>query len=285
MPDPHPFLLGLIGHPLGHTLSPRLHRAALAHAGLDGVYLPLPTTSEHVADAVKAMRAWRIRGLNVTIPHKEAVIPFLDGLTPRASRVGAVNTLFWEGDRLVGDNTDTAGFAALIEGIPVEDRQVLVLGAGGSARAVADVLGAQGAAEVCFVVRRAGAAGELVESFGKAFPKTRYRECAWEAVAEPLREASLLVNTTPVGMHPEGDRSPLSAEQVALLPAHAAVVDLIYRPATTRLLAEAHARGLTARNGLVMLMAQAAEAFERWTGERVPLPVWEGALDSASSEA
>lgn len=279
MPDAQTFLLGLIGHPLGHTLSPRLHQAALAHAGLNGVYLALPTPPERVGDAVRAVRAWRIRGLNVTIPHKEAVIPFLDDLTPRAARVGAVNTLFWEGDRLTGDNTDTAGFGALIEGLAVTGARVLVLGAGGSARAVADALGERGAREVVFAVRRSGAAAALVEGFGRAFPATRYAEIPWGGLAEHLPEADLLVNTTPIGMHPQGDRSPLTPEQVAALPMRAAVVDLIYRPATTRLMLEAGARGLEARNGLVMLVAQAAEAFERWTGERVPLEVWGSALD------
>ncbi|HEY9900592.1 MAG TPA: shikimate dehydrogenase [Pantanalinema sp.] len=279
MPDAHTFLLGLIGHPLGHTLSPRLHRSALAHAGLDGVYLALPTPSERVEDAVRAVRAWRIRGLNVTLPHKEAVIPLLDDLTSRARRVGAVNTLFWDGDRLVGDNTDTAGFEALIEGLPVAGRKVLVLGAGGSARAVADVLGEQGAREVVFAVRREGASRDLVESFARAFGATCYREIPWEALAEHLGEAALVVNTTPVGMYPDGDRSPLSPEQVDLLGAGSAVVDLVYRPAATRLVQDARARGLTARSGLVMLAAQASAAFERWTGARVPLEVWLGALD------
>lgn len=279
MPDEPPLFLGLIGQPLGHTLSPRLHRAALAHAGLDGVYLALQTPSEAVEDAVRAVRAWRIRGLNVTLPHKEAVIPYLDDLTPRARRVGAVNTLFWEGERLLGDNTDTAGFEALIEGLPVAGQKVLVLGAGGSARAVADVLGEQGAAEVAVAVRRAGASQDLTQSFGRAFPATRYHEIAWEALGEHLSDACLVVNTTPVGMHPHGERSPLTPEQLALLGAGAAVVDLVYRPATTRLVHDARARGLEGRTGQVMLAAQAAAAFERWTGVRVPMAVWLGALD------
>lgn len=279
MPDAQTFLLGLIGYPLGHTLSPRLHQAALAFAGLNGVYLALPTPPAGVEDAVRAMRAWRIKGLNVTIPHKEAVIPFLDGLTPRAMRVGAVNTLFWEGDRLMGDNTDTAGFGILIEGLAVAGARVLVLGAGGSARAVADALGERGAREVCFAVRRPGAASELVEGFGRAFASTRYAEIPWASLDDHLPGADLVVNTTPIGMHPHDAESPLRADQVARLGAHAAVVDLIYRPATTLLLHQARERGLEARNGLVMLMGQAAEAFERWTGERVPLDVWGGALD------
>ncbi|HEY9856827.1 MAG TPA: shikimate dehydrogenase [Stenomitos sp.] len=279
MVDADTFLLALIGYPLGHTLSPRLHQAALAAAGLNGVYLALPTPPEHLADAVRGVRAWKLRGLNVTIPHKVAVIPLLDGLTARAERVGAVNTLYWEGDRLMGDNTDVAGVKALSAGLAVEGRRVIVLGAGGSARSVGVALGELGAAEVVFLVRRPGAAQALVSGLTEAFPATRALEQPWEAAEELLPAADLLFNTTPIGMEPNDADSPLTPDQVALLPGHAAVLDLIYRPAMTRLMRMAAERGLVARNGLAMLVAQAQAAFERWTGRHVPLDVWERSLE------
>lgn len=279
MVDADTFLLGLIGYPLGHTLSPRLHQAALAAAGLNGVYLALPTPPEHLADAVRGVRAWRLRGVNVTIPHKVAVIPLLDALTPGARLVGAVNTLYWEGDRLVGDNTDVAGVKALADGVPVAGRRVLVLGAGGSARSVGVALGQLGAAEVTFQVRRPGAARDLVASLKEAFAAMRALEAPREAADASLGSVDLVINTTPLGMEPHAEASPLSREQVALLPTHAAVLDLVYRPTSTRLMQLAAGRGLLTRNGLPMLVAQAQAAFERWTGRQVPLDVWERSLE------
>lgn len=279
MTDADTFLLGLIGYPLGHTLSPRLHQAALAAAGLNGVYLALPTPPERLEDAVRGVRAWRLRGLNVTIPHKVAVIPFLDGLTPGAELVGAVNTLFWQGDRLIGDNTDVAGVKALLAGREVAGRSVLVLGAGGSARSVGVALGQLGAGRVAFLVRRPGSGQELVDRLAGAFGAMGVSEQPWEAAVDLLATADLVINTTPIGMEPHGEASPLTADQVALLPPHAAVMDLVYRPATTGLMRHAAARGLVTRNGLPMLVAQAQAAFERWTGQAVPLEVWERSLE------
>ncbi len=279
MPDAATFLLGLIGYPLGHTLSPRLHQAALAAAALNGVYLALPTPPERLEDAVRGIRAWQVRGMNVTIPHKVAVIPFLDGLTPGAELVGAVNTIYWDGDRLMGDNTDVAGVKALAAGLAVAGRRVLVLGAGGSARSVGVALGQLGASEVTFLVRRPGAAAELVARLSEAFEGLRVVEAPWERAVECLTAADLVFNTTPIGMEPHAGASPLSAEELVSLPAHAAVLDLVYRPTTTRLMELAAARGLESRNGLRMLMAQAQAAFERWTGRDVPMDVWERSLE------
>lgn len=278
MPDADTFLLGLIGYPLGHTLSPILHQAALEAAGLNGVYLALPTPPERLADAVRGVRAWRLRGLNVTVPHKVEVIPYLDGLTPGAERVGAVNTLYWEGDRLMGDNTDVAGVHALLAGLSLAGRSVLVLGAGGSARSVGVALGQLGAAQVAFLVRRPGSARDLVANLSWAFGAMRAVEVPWQRVDDLLGAVDVLINTTPIGMQPHAAETPLGPEQIALLGSHAAVIDLVYRPTETRLLRHAAERGLLVRNGLVMLVAQAQAAFERWTGQNVPTEVWERSL-------
>lgn len=276
--DAETFLLGLLGYPLGHTLSPSLHNAALAAASLNGVYLALPTSPEALPDVVRTLRAWRVRGLNVTIPHKVAVIPLLDGLTAVAEGVGAVNTLFWQGDRLIGDNTDAAGFEVLSEGLVVLGRRVLVLGCGGSARAVGWALAQLGARAVVFAVRRSGSAYALCETLSRAFPVTRFTEVSYAALDAPLEAAELLVNTTPVGMARLGVDSPLTPLQVARLPDHAAVLDLVYGLAPTRLLVESRSRGLVARDGRAMLAAQAQASFERWTGVLVERSVWEEVL-------
>lgn len=270
-------LFGLIGHPLGHSLSPRLHNAALAAAGIDGVYLALPTPPERLAAAVEAMRAWPIGGLNVTVPHKVAVMPLLDEVTPEARRIGAVNTLAREGDRLIGHNTDHLGFRAMLDGLAVPERAV-ILGAGGSSRAVAFALATAGTHAITFAVRRPGASREVITALDD--PAVAWGEVPFAStpLREALAQAGVVVNTTPVGMAPHADASPLGEEALAALPPEAAVLDLVYRPEETRLMRLARARGLMARNGLPMLMAQAAEAFAIWTGQRAPESAWQDAL-------
>lgn len=280
-PDARTFLLGLIGYPLGHSRSPELHNAALSAARLNGVYLAFPTPPERLESAIAGMRALGLRGLNVTIPHKVAVIPYLDDLTEVAARVGAVNTLFWEGNRLVGDNTDVAGFLALAAGRVSSSSRVLVLGAGGAARAVACALGELGVPEVAFFPRRPGSALTLCEDFTKAYP-TRYDEVGAADLAAKLQTTDLLVNTTPLGMAPSVEASPLEPSMLDALAPQAKIIDLIYQPETTLLMQEARARRHDAVNGLGMLTAQAAASFELWTGQRVSRAVWEGALKRPS---
>lgn len=256
-------LYGLLGYPLGHSLSPRLHCVALAWAGLAGTYVALPVPGDRLAGAIAGVRAWRLPGLNVTVPHKQAVIPLLDGLTPLAARLGAVNTLYWEGDRLLGDNTDYAGF---LESLPAERLQpgtrVTLLGAGGAARGVAAGLLDRGCA-LTVVARRAEAARALAQDAeALTFAETERLEAA-------LARTELLVNATSVGL--DAASTPLDAAAIACLMEGALVYDLIYRPAETPLLASARARGLETLNGLDMLLLQAAHAFERWTGKRPPL--------------
>lgn len=278
MIDAQTFLLGLIGHPLGHSRSPQLHNAALAEARLNGVYLAFPTPPERLDGAIAGMRALGMRGLNVTIPHKVAVMQFLDGLTEVAARVGAVNTLFWEGNRLLGDNTDVAGFRAISESWVCSNSKCLVLGAGGSARAVACALGEMGVAEVAFFPRRAGAALTIGADFARVYELTRYFEVGAAEMEAKLQAADLLINTTPVGMAPQVEASPLEPSMLDALAPRAKVIDLIYQPENTALMLGARARGHEAINGAGMLIAQAAASFERWTGQRVPQAVWEGAL-------
>lgn len=263
-----PDLYGLLGYPLGHTLSPAMHQAALAWAGLPGTYMAMPVPPERLEGAMAGVRAWRLPGMNVTVPHKTAVIPFLDGLTPQARALGAVNTLFWDGDRLLGDNTDYAGFLESLPPALPSDVTVTVLGAGGAARAVVAAMRDRGARAIHLAARNPDQAARLRAELLTGTPGTTLSPDD-PALGALFARSDLLINATPVGM--DCRSLPPGAEQLALLPATAWVYDLIYNPAETPLLATAHARGLRCQNGLDMLLCQAAAAFERWTGRKPPL--------------
>jgi shikimate dehydrogenase len=271
---PSSFQLGLIGFPLTHSLSPKIHAAALQACGLKGNYLPFPIhpdDTQGLADILNRVRAGELHGLNVTIPHKQNVIPLLDELTPTAHAIGAVNTIYLRGDKLIGDNTDAAGFLADLKKFVGDWRleisnSALVLGAGGSARAVIYALVNNGWS-VTIAARRVGQAQQLASSFpNHQLLITNYNDFI-------LHPSSfiLLVNTTPLGMFPNVDDSPLP-DNVSL-PSNAFVYDLVYNPRETKLVKDARAQGLSATTGLGMLIEQAALAFEIWTGCNPPRDV------------
>ncbi len=275
--------LGLIGYPLGHSLSPQIHNAALQTLNLEGEYRlypipPLPEGKTELTNLLNQVRGGTIHGLNVTIPHKQNVIPLLDDLTPAAKAIGAVNTIFCEGDLLIGDNTDAPGFWADLQrrawSKPFDsaqgkdrgaDKHALILGAGGSARAVAYALLTNGYA-ITIAARRieqAQALSDRLTVSSELISVVDLKNC-------PLSTAhcSLIVNTTPVGMHPHIDASPWP--EGIPFPDRAAVYDLVYNPHETLLVCQAQAAGLVAMTGLGMLVEQAALAFERWTGFEAP---------------
>jgi shikimate dehydrogenase len=235
-----------------------MHNAALRELGLDWVYVPFTVAPEHIAEAVRGVRALGIRGVNVTVPLKERIAPHLDFLTPAAEAIGAVNTLFWDGGRLGGDSTDGAGFLAALASAGVSvttETNAVVLGAGGSARAIVYALTTAGA-RVTLTNRTPEKAAALAERF------PHVTLAPWDDIR--LAGAHLLVNTTSVGMHPNTDAiPPIPAD--ALHP-DLFVSDLIYNPAETRLLALARARGCRTQNGMEMLVQQGALSFTRWTG-------------------
>jgi len=220
--------------------------------------------------AVDAMRAFRVEGLSVTMPHKADVAAAVDRLSPTAERLGAVNTVLWRSGALVGENTDGDGFLDALrvdEGFEPEGRRCLVLGAGGAARAVVVALGAVGAADVV-VVNRSPERAEVAAALSPA---------ARVGVPGDAGEADLVVNATPVGM--DGvDRLPIDAVHLG---SGQLVVDLIYRPAITPLIEAARATGAAATNGLGMLIHQAAHAFRLWTGEDPPLEAMSAAALAA----
>jgi shikimate dehydrogenase len=254
----HARLAGILGWPVAHSRSPRLHGFWLERHRLDGAYVPLPVRPERFAQAVRALADLGFRGANVTIPHKEAAFAVCDEVAPFARRAGAVNTLvFREDGAIEGSNTDGYGFLESVrEEMPswrADRGPAVLLGAGGSARAVAAALLDAGCPRVTLVNRSRARAEALARELGGRI------EVAERA---PLEDAALLVNTTSLGMQ---GQPPLELD-LAPLPTGAVVADLVYVPLETPLLAAARARGLAAVGGLGMLLHQARPGFARWFG-------------------
>ncbi len=271
------FQLGLIGYPLGHSLSPKIHVAALSACGLQGTYslFPIPPEDKQgLKDLLARVRTGEITGLNVTIPYKQNVIELMDELTPTAKAIGAVNTIYLHEGKLIGDNTDTSGFLSDLkrfltlecdsllshqqELAPALQKKALILGAGGSARAVVYALLYDGW-DVTIAARRIEQAQQLSQSFGKY-------DLRLSTFDLQLLTFNLIVNTTPLGMTPNIEDSPLP-ENMVLSP-KTVIYDLIYNPRETKLVKDARAQGLSATTGLGMLIEQAALAFEKWTGAK-----------------
>jgi len=265
-------ICGLIGDPVEHSMSPVMHNKAYKKLGLDYIYLPFRVAPEQLEAAVDGLRALNVCGFNVTIPHKVAVIPMLDGLDPIAEKIGAVNTVVNMDGELRGYNTDAAGFlrALLDSGTEPDGKNIVVLGAGGAARAVTYIL-AERDVNLTILNRReeldwAEAIAELInEDFGRP---VRVLELLDECLAEALQEADILVNATSVGMSPHSEKSPVPAK---LLKKDLVVFDVVYNPIDTRLLTEAKAAGARTISGIEMLIWQGALAFEKWTGREAPV--------------
>ncbi len=272
-----PFIsLGLSGYPLGHSYSPVMHNAALAASGIEGDYrlYPIPPSADgnsKLEELIQSMRNGNLCGLNITIPYKQSVQNLVDRLTPLAAHIGAVNVLYMKDGELIGDNTDCPAFLSDIENSfhfeESSDHHALVLGAGGSARAVVYALHQKGW-NVQVAARNKKQAEDLITSLGISNAQALYLE---KEELSLLREIHLVVNTTPVGMSPDSDLSPWPDE--LQLPKNAAVYDLIYNPSETRLMKSARKAGLDAVNGLGMLVEQAALSFEIWTGMKAPRDV------------
>jgi shikimate dehydrogenase len=280
-------LIGLIGWPVAHSRSPAMHNAAAQALGLDWVYVPLPVRPEHLPTAVSALYALGFRGVNVTVPHKQAVLPLLDRLDVGAQAIGAVNTIvIEENGRLTGYNTDWTGFQADLESqhIAVNGRDCLVLGAGGSARAVVYALARMGG-QVQVLARRPQQAAALVADLAANMPAhlpgslIQERPLTELPHATAQTESPLIVNTTPLGMVPHPERS-IWPDDLPF-PAGSFIYDLVYNPAQTRLMTQAQRSHCRASNGLGMLLHQGAQAFLLWTGHRPDLAVM---AQAASSE-
>jgi shikimate dehydrogenase len=255
---------GVLGWPLERTLSPTIQNAAFRRLGFDWTYFAFPVPPAQLGAAVGGLRALGAIGANVTIPHKETVIEFLDEVSGDASAIGAVNTIQRSGDSLIGHNTDIDGFREFVSGdagIAVSGARALVLGAGGAARAVVKALDDLGATEIAIVARSSERGGPLTELVGKA----RARVESWDDRLALARDAVVVVNATPLGT--EGS-DPLEG---AVWGQGQSVVDLVYTPPTTPLVVAARAAGADAWGGVGMLVRQAASSFQIWTGQDPPL--------------
>ncbi|MEM7111616.1 MAG: shikimate dehydrogenase [Chloroflexota bacterium] len=266
-------LIGLIGWPVSHSFSPRMHNAAAADLGLNWVYVPLPVRPDDVETAVLGLGAAGFRGINITVPHKQAIIPLLDVIEAGAQAIGAVNTIvFARRDdgriRLIGHNTDWSGFLADLEAhkVAIKQRDCLVLGAGGSARAVVYAL-IQAGGQVQVFARRLEQAQQLVADLAPHLPADSLaaRDLRNLAACTAMTTAPLIVNTTPLGMTPNTDSTPWPKKTP--FPKGTFVYDLVYNPATTNLMRQAQSAGVQAVSGLGMLVQQGAIAFRLWTGQ------------------
>ena len=271
-PEVRSYHLGLTGYPLGHSLSPAIHASALQACGLRGCYTAFPISPQDekgLRDLISGMRHGNLDGLNVTIPHKHTIIPFLDKLTPVAQAIGAVNTIYCRKGIVIGDNTDAPAFLSDLKRFLGKrhlglGKSALVIGAGGSARAVVYALNNDGW-DVTITSRRIEHAGDLASLLGADSVKVMDLE---QFNPEGFQ---LVVNTTPLGMSPHIDQSPWPEKTG--FPAGAVIYDLVYNPHDTKLVKDAQAHGLHAITGLGMLVEQAILSFEIWTGCRPPRDV------------
>ncbi|MCR6546761.1 shikimate dehydrogenase [Dehalobacterium formicoaceticum] len=268
-------LLGIFGHPITHSLSPDMQNAALQETGLDQkyVYLPFDILPKHLEAAVASLPVLGARGVNITLPHKEKVLPLLDDLDPQALAIGAVNTVLHENGRLKGYNTDGLGFIRSLREEGQCDpygKTILLLGAGGAARAIAAAMILQGAKEIMILNRtlpRAEPIQEMIQNMGGT---SSIYDFSPEDLTEKIQSAQIIINTTSVGLYPP-DQS-LLAEYLDGLHGGQLVADIIYHPQETLLLKQAKEKGCATLSGLGMLIYQGAEAFRLWTG--VEAPVW-----------
>ena len=265
-------ICGIIGDPIEHSMSPVMHNAAFKNKGVDYVYLPFRVKKEELGKAIEGMRALNIRGLNITIPHKVAVIQFLDELDPLADKIGAVNTIVNDDGVLTGYNTDATGFlqALLERGIEPKGKSVVILGAGGASRAISFILAERGSSLV--ILNRTWdkakiCADRISEIFQREATALKLNR---ENLAAALSQADILVNATSVGMSPNINETPVTSN---LLKPSLVVFDIVYNPIKTRLQREAEAVGAKTISGLDMLVWQGALAFEKWTGLKAPVGV------------
>lgn len=276
-------VVGVIGYPVRHSCSPPMHNAAFEAMGLDFCYVAFEVAPEDLAAALEGARALGIVGLNATIPHKEALLRLVEGISEEARLIGAVNTLHWREGRLWGDNTDGRGFVASLRasGMELEGRRVVLLGAGGSARAVSVALARSGVAELVVANRTAERGSGLVAFLNRQVRAgiARAVELSSDELWRACEAADLIVNTTAAGMFPQVEAMPVT--DLPVLSSRTLVYDIIYNPRQTRFLQLAAARGARTLNGVEMLVHQGALAFQQWTGQAPPLEVMREALEEA----
>ena len=280
--DNRPALYGILGHPLSHTLSPPMQQAAFDAARRSARYVPFDVPPAQLARAIRLLRCIGAAGFNVTVPHKERVLRYLDRVDRTARAIGAVNTVVRRGTQLVGYNTDVAGLLDAWREMPrlrVRGATAFLLGAGGAARAVLWALRHARAARVVLTNRTPRRASSLQRWARRALPQLPITVAPWRQRACELarQHPALIVNATSLGLH-AGDSMPVA---LAAVPRACAVYDLAYRRPTTAFIVAARRRGLLASDGRSMLLYQGARAFTLWTGQSAPLPMMRRALYGA----
>lgn len=273
-------IYGIFGHPVKHSLSPNMHNSAFNEIGLDSVYVAFDIDPENIGEATNSIRTMGIKGINITIPHKQTIIPFLDEVSPDATLTGAVNTVKNNNGKLSGFNTDVGGFLRAIRedlDFTPDGKTLFLIGAGGAARAVLSAFCMNGGAVVYIADLFKDKAVELADQFKANFENMIFETIEMEdkdTISEKFSEADILVNASPAGMDGVGSHDiPLTS-----LKKSAVVYDLVYKPQNTKLLTDARELGHKASGGLTMLLYQGAESFEIWTGETAPVTVMRKAL-------
>lgn len=273
-------LLGVMGYPISHSLSPVMHNAALTHLGADYVYVPLAVKPEDLPPAIAGFAAIGLEGFNITIPHKQAILPFLAEVSDLAMAVGAVNTVWRTETGWSGTNTDVEGFLAPLRAQSRDWHQTtaVILGNGGAARAVVAACAQLGCAAIQVVGRDARKLEVFQQSWSSLPLAIQVQVFSWEQLPQLLPQTGLLVNTTPIGMAPQAERSPLTPAELDLLPTSLIAYDLIYTPRPTRFLQQVQERGALAIDGLEMLVQQGAAALQLWLQQPVPVGIMRQAL-------
>ena len=277
-------IVGIIGHPLKHSLSPKMHNLSFLLQGLNYLYIPFDIPTSNLGDSLKAMRTLGIRGLNVTIPHKEKIIHYMDHVSEEASTVGAVNTIVNEGNQFFGYNTDIYG---IVESLNPYKQQLAksiatVIGSGGGARAVLYSLIRHFKIEKINIINRTEERSESIKDYFKDkmhFDKIVTHELMAKENLDAYNESKLIVNTTSLGMYPLVEDSPTNLKES--FNSSQIVFDLIYNPLKTKFLELAEISGAEVINGLKMFIVQGAKSFELWTGEIMDTDNLEGEIEKS----
>ncbi len=268
-------LLGVIGDPVEHSFSPAMHNAAIAHLNLDYVYLPFPVKREDLEKAIAGFQAINLVGFNITIPHKQSIIPLLREVSPSAQMVGAVNTVWWSEKGWCGTNTDVEGFLAPLKLISRSWSKItpVILGNGGAARAVVVGCSELGCPEIIVVGRNWSKLDQFRSNWQNSPLEGRVRVVSYSELPGLVSKTELLINATPIGMYPQVEQCPVDETIIAQLQPGAIAYDLIYTPKETQFLHRAKKRGAIPINGLEMLVRQGAAALEKWLGRSVPIEI------------
>ena len=273
-------LLGIIGDPVEHSFSPIMHNAAIAHLGVDYVYIPFPVKSPDLAKALAGFQAIGVVGFSVTIPHKQSLFPLLTEISPAAKMIGAVNTVWWTQTGWNGTNTDITGFLSPLKTLTRDWSNItpVILGNGGAARAV--VVGCEqlGCGKIRVVGRNLEKLQEFRQSWTNSGLKATLEIYNWSELPELVGDTEFLINTTPLGMYPNIEQSPLSTEAIKKIQPGAIAYDLVYNPKPTQFLKQAAQQGGVAIDGLEMLVQQGVAALEIWLKQPAPVDIMSQSL-------